>query len=141
MTLSQAVGVIFGSNVGTTITAQIVAFKVTKYALLMIAIGFAALFISKDEKVQHYGEILMGLGLVFFGMSVMSGAMKPLRSYEPFLNLMKNMGGSPYLGIFISAFFKALVQSSSRRPTTPATERKWFHRLNRPADAPNWRDH
>ena len=113
MTLSQAVGVIFGSNVGTTITAQIVAFKVTKYALLMIAIGFAALFISKDEKVQHYGEILMGLGLVFFGMSVMSGAMKPLRSYEPFLNLMKNMGGNPILGILISAIFTALVQSSS----------------------------
>ena len=113
MTLSQAVGVIFGSNVGTTITAQIVAFKVTKYALLMIAIGFAALFISKDEKIQHYGEILMGLGLVFFGMSVMSGAMKPLRSYEPFLNLMKNMGGNPILGILISAIFTALVQSSS----------------------------
>ena len=112
MTLSQGVGVIFGANVGTTITAQIVAFKITKYALLMIAIGFAMLFASKNERGKHYGEIIMGLGLIFFGMGVMSNAMKPLRSYEPFIDLMKQME-NPIFGIMVSAVFTGLVQSSS----------------------------
>ena len=72
MSMSQSVGVIMGANIGTTITAQIVAFKVTKAALLMVAVGFGMLFFSKQEKIKQYGGMLMGLGLVFFGMSVMS---------------------------------------------------------------------
>ena len=80
MSLSQTVGVIMGSNIGTTITAQIVAFKVTKYALLLVAIGFGMLFASKKEKIQQYGYMIMGLGMIFFGMGVRSGAMKPLRT-------------------------------------------------------------
>ncbi|MGD2016351.1 MAG: Na/Pi symporter, partial [Desulfobacterales bacterium] len=67
MSLSQTIGVIMGSNIGTTITAQIVAFKVTKYALLLIAIGFGMLFSSKKEKIQQYGYMIMGLGMIFFG--------------------------------------------------------------------------
>ena len=112
MSLSQSVGVIMGANIGTTITAQIVAFKVTKAALLMIAVGFGMLFFSKKDKIRHYGGMLMGLGLVFFGMSVMSDAMKPLRTYQPFLDLMVSME-NPLVGILISAAFTALVQSSS----------------------------
>ena len=112
MTLSQSIGVIMGSNIGTTITAQIVAFKVEKAALLMIAFGFAMLFLSKKEKVQHYGNVLMGLGLVFFGMGIMSEGMSPLRSYEPFINLMTSME-KPLYGILVAALFTALVQSSS----------------------------
>ena len=112
MTLSQSVGVIMGANVGTTITAQIVAFKVTKAALLMIGIGFGMMFMSKHERIKQYGTMLMGLGLVFFGMSVMSDAMKPLRSYQPFLDLMVQMD-NPLVGIAIAAAFTALVQSSS----------------------------
>ena len=112
MSLSQAVGVIFGANVGTTITAQIIAFKVTKYALLLIAIGFAMLFVGKRDKTRHYGGMIMGLGLVFFGMGVMSDGMKPLRSFQPFLDLMGQME-NPILGILISAAFTGLVQSSS----------------------------
>jgi phosphate:Na+ symporter len=92
MSLSQSIGVIMGANVGTTITAQIVAFKVTKYALLLVAVGFAMLFAGKREKVKQYGAMTMGLGLVFFGMAVMSDAMKPLRSYQPFLDVMVQMG-------------------------------------------------
>jgi phosphate:Na+ symporter len=82
MTLSQSIGVIMGANVGTTITAQIVAFKVEEAALVMIAAGFAMMFLSKKESVQQYGNMLMGLGLIFFGMGIMSDGMSPLRSYE-----------------------------------------------------------
>ncbi len=112
MSSAQSVGVIMGANIGTTITAQIVAFKVTEFALLFIAIGFAMLFFSKSEKVKHYGAMIMGLGLIFFGMGVMSEAMKPLRSYQPFLDLMLQME-SPFVGITIAALFTALIQSSS----------------------------
>jgi phosphate:Na+ symporter len=112
MSLSQSVGIIMGANIGTTITAQIVAFKVTKAALLMIGVGFSMLFISKNEKIKQYGTMLMGLGMVFFGMSVMSDAMKPLRSYQPFLDLMIQME-NPLIGILIAAGFTGLIQSSS----------------------------
>ena len=112
MSLSQSVSIIFGANIGTTITAQIIAFKVTKYALLMIAVGFGMLFFSKKEAIRQYGGILLGLGLVFYGMSVMSGTMKPLRTNEDFINLMANMS-NPLLGILTAALFTALVQSSS----------------------------
>ena len=110
MSLSQSVSIIFGANIGTTITAQIIAFKVTKYALLMIAVGFGMLFFSKKEAIRQYGGILLGLGLVFYGMSVMSGTMKPLRTNEDFINLMANMS-NPLLGILTAALFTALVQS------------------------------
>ncbi len=112
MSLAQSVGVIMGANIGTTITAQIVAFKVTKFALLMIAGGFGMLFFSRQEKIRQYGNMLMGLGLIFFGMSVMSDAMSPLRSYQPFLDLMSHMD-NPLIGILVAAGFTALIQSSS----------------------------
>ena len=112
MSMSQSIGVIMGANIGTTITAQIVAFKVTKAALLMVAVGFGMLSFSKQEKIKQYGAMLMGLGLIFFGMSVMSDAMAPLRSYQPFLDLMVRME-NPLVGILIAALFTALVQSSS----------------------------
>ncbi len=112
MSLSQSVGIIMGANIGTTITAQIVAFKVTKGALLMIGVGFSMLFLSRREKIKQYGGMLMGLGLVFFGMSVMSDAMEPLRSYQPFLDLMIRME-NPLIGIMIAAVFTGLIQSSS----------------------------
>lgn len=112
MSFSQSIGVIMGANIGTTITAQIVAFKVTKVAFLMIAVGFGFLFFSKKDTLRYYGEILMGLGLVFFGMTVMSDAMQPLRSYQPFLDLMITME-NPFIGILIAAAFTALIQSSS----------------------------
>jgi phosphate:Na+ symporter len=112
MSFAQSIGVIMGANVGTTVTAQIVAFKLTKAALLMIAIGFGFLFFSKRDVVRYYGGILMGLGLVFFGMSVMSEAMTPLRSFQPFLDLMIKME-NPFIGILVASAFTALIQSSS----------------------------
>ncbi len=112
MSMSQSIGVIMGANIGTTITAQIVAFKVTKAALLMVGVGFSMLFASKNERTKQYGAMLMGLGLVFYGMSVMSDAMKPLRSYQPFLDMMIQME-NPIIGIIIAAAFTGLIQSSS----------------------------
>lgn len=112
MSLSQAVGVILGADIGTTITAQIVAFKVTKFALLPVAIGFLLQFVGKSEKIRQYGILAMGLGLIFFGMSIMSTGMKPLRSYEPFIQLMQDVS-NPVVGILIGTLFTALVQSSS----------------------------
>ncbi len=112
LSFAQSIGIIMGANIGTTITAQIIAFKVTKIALLIIAVGFAALFISKNERIRHYGAITMGLGLVFFGMNVMSDGMSPLRSYPPFLDFMTQLE-NPILGILVAAAFTALIQSSS----------------------------
>jgi len=112
MSMAQSVGVIMGANIGTTITAQIVAFKVTKAALLMIGVGFSMLFISKQDRIKQYGTMIMGLGMVFFGMSVMSEAMNPLRSYQPFLDLMIKME-NPLIGILVAAAFTGLIQSSS----------------------------
>ncbi|MCU7939792.1 MAG: Na/Pi cotransporter family protein [gamma proteobacterium symbiont of Bathyaustriella thionipta] len=112
MTMSQSVGVIMGANIGTTITAQIVAFKVTKAAFLMIAIGYGMQFSPKNEKIKHYGRMIMGLGMIFYGMSVMSSAMQPLRTYQPFLDLMISMD-NPIVGIAVAAVFTGLIQSSS----------------------------
>ncbi len=112
MSFAQSIGVIMGANIGTTITAQIVAFKITKAALAMIAVGFGFLFFSKKDAFRQYGGILMGLGLVFFGMTVMSDAMQPLRSFQPFLDLMRTME-MPIVGILVAAAFTALIQSSS----------------------------
>ncbi|MFC1614022.1 Na/Pi cotransporter family protein [Gemmatimonadota bacterium] len=112
LSVSQAVGIIFGANIGSTLTAQLIAFKVTKLALLMIAIGFAMLFLAGRDRTKQYGTMLMGLGLVFFGMSLMSDAMKPLRTYSPFLRLMVTME-KPALAILVSAMFTGLVQSSA----------------------------
>jgi phosphate:Na+ symporter len=112
MTLNQSVGVIMGANIGTTITPQIIAFKVTKLALALIAVGFAVSFFSKLDTLRQYGGMFFGLGLLFFGMNVMGEAMAPLRSYQPFLDLMLGME-KPMLGILIGGAFTALVQSSA----------------------------
>lgn len=112
LSFSQSIGIIMGANIGTTITAQIIAFKVTKYSLIMIAVGFAAMFLGKKERVKHYGMMLMGLGLIFFGMELMSGATRPLRTYQPFIDVMQSME-NPAWGILISALFTGLIQSSS----------------------------
>jgi phosphate:Na+ symporter len=112
MSLSQAIGVILGADIGTTITAQIVAFKVTKYALALVAIGFVMWFMGRREKVKYYGQLIMGLGLIFFGMGIMSDGMRPLRSYQPFIDLMQNVS-NPAIGIAVATLFTALVQSSS----------------------------
>jgi phosphate:Na+ symporter len=112
MSMSQSVAVIIGANIGTTITAQILAFKVTKIALPIIAGGFLLSATAKSNQWKQVGMILLGLGLVFYGMSIMSGALNPLRSYEPFVQFMISMQ-NPLLGAAVGALFTAVVQSSS----------------------------
>lgn len=112
MSMSQSIGVIMGANIGSTFTAQLIAFNVTQYALIMVAVGFYFLFATKREKSRYYGAMIMGAGLLFYGMGIMSDAMTPLRSYAPFLHLMQHME-KPMLGILVGALFTALVQSSA----------------------------
>jgi phosphate:Na+ symporter len=112
MSLAQSVGVILGANVGTTVTAQIIAFKVTQYGLPMLTLGFAIDFTARRELTAQLGAMLMGLGMIFFGMDLMSGATGPLREYAPFIDAMGRID-SPLLAITAAALFTALVQSSS----------------------------
>ena len=112
MTLAQSVGVIMGANIGSTVTAQLLAFNLSAYALGPVAIGFFMMFTAKREKVKYYGMMIMGIGLVFYGMGLMSSGMAPLRSYEPFLAILRGLE-NPLAGILAGAVFTAVVQSSA----------------------------
>jgi phosphate:Na+ symporter len=112
MSLSQSVAVIMGANIGTTLTAQILAFQVSRLALPLITVGFAVAFTAKRNELKQPGMMILGLGLVFYGMSVMSAALSPLRSFEPFIAFMANLR-NPLLAAAIGALFTALVQSSA----------------------------
>ncbi len=112
LSLRQSIGIIMGAEIGTTVTAQIIAFKVTKYSLMLVAAGFFLSFVPKSAKLKSYGTMVMGLGLIFFGMELMKGATSPLRDYEPFINTMQDLS-NPVLAVLFSATFTALIQSSS----------------------------
>ncbi len=112
MTFGQTLGIILGADIGTTITGQIVALKLTDYSLLIVAVGFAFTFMGKSDKQKNIGETILGFGLLFFGMDIMSKSMYPLRTYEPFIELLLELE-NPLLGILIGALFTALIQSSS----------------------------
>ena len=112
MSLQQSVGIILGANIGTTVTAQIIAFKITQYSLVLVSVGFVLLFCFADERIKHYGHMLMGLGLIFFGMQLMSDGTSPLRDYQPFIDMLAQMS-NPLWAILLSALFTGIVQSSS----------------------------
>jgi len=112
MTLAQSVAVIMGANVGSTVTAQILAFNLSAYSLVPVAAGFFMLFSSKRAALRYWGMMVMGLGLVFFGMGLMSDAMKPLRDFPPFVEALTRME-RPLYGILAGALFTGLVQSSA----------------------------
>jgi phosphate:Na+ symporter len=112
MTLTQAVGVIAGANLGTTVTAQIVAFDVTRFAMLMIAVGFGLTFDRSRPSLRQAGGALLGLGMVFLGMDLMGAAVSPLREQPAVMELFHGAGG-PLAALALGAVFTALVQSSS----------------------------
>ena len=112
MTLQQSIGVIMGANIGSTVTAQLVAFNITAAALPLITVGFGLLFLSKRDKLRLAGTMLMGLGMIFLGMGFMSDATYPLRDYEPFVEAMRNID-RPMIAVLVSAIFTAIVQSSA----------------------------
>jgi phosphate:Na+ symporter len=112
MSFAQSLGVILGADIGTTITAQLIAFKLTDYALLMIAAGFGLRMFAKQDNIRHVGDVILGFGILFFGMKLMSDAMKPLRSFPGFIDLMQGLE-NPLLGLLVGTLFTALIQSSS----------------------------
>ena len=112
MSFYQTLGVILGADIGTTITAQLVAFKLTDYALVMIAAGFCMRMFSKRDSIKHLGDAILGFGVLFFGMKLMSSSMAPLRTYSEFINVLKGLE-NPLLGVLVGTIFTALIQSSS----------------------------
>lgn len=112
MTLNSAVWVIMGANIGTTITGQLIALDIVAYAPLIAFAGVVMITFFKSKKLDAYGTIIAGLGVLFMGMDLMSGAMEPLRDSPEFVNLVTNFQ-NPLIGILVGAGFTALIQSSS----------------------------
>ncbi|MCK5128543.1 MAG: Na/Pi cotransporter family protein [Clostridiales bacterium] len=112
MNLTQSVGVIFGANIGTTITAQLIAFKLTKAAPVLLFIGIALMLFVKKKTVKRIGAVILGFGLLFFGLNTMSSAMKPLRTMPEFISLMTRFE-TPILGVLVGMFMTMIIQSSS----------------------------
>lgn len=112
MKLTQAIGVIMGANIGTTITAQLIAFKLTDIAPLAMALGVGIWLFSSKKKTKEVAEVLIGFAILFIGMDFMSGALKPLREYEGFRAMMANLN-NPALGILVGFAVTVIVQSSS----------------------------
>ena len=113
MNLLQATGVIMGANIGTTITAQMIAFEVTKLAPIAIAIGAGMFLFSKKKRNKHIGSIILGFGILFTGIEFMSGAMEPLRDHQGFKNLLISFSRNPILGVLAGFILTAVIQSSS----------------------------
>ena len=112
MTLKQAVWVIMGANIGTTITGQLIALDIGAIAPLFAIAGVGAIMFIKSEKVHHISSIFAGLGVLFMGMDMMGAAMSPLKESEAFISLMTKFD-NPLLGILVGALFTAVIQSSS----------------------------
>jgi len=112
MSFASTISVILGASIGTTITAQLIAFKLTDYALLMIAIGFFINIAFKKDAYKYLGNTILGFGMLFFGMYIMSDAMAPLRTNQVFLDWIIHME-NPMIGIGIGFLITALIQSSS----------------------------
>ncbi len=112
MTLNQAVWVIMGANIGTTVTGQLIALDISMIAPLIAFLGVSLIIFFKGEKSRHIGEIIAGLGVLFIGMEMMGSSMEPLRESQTFISFMTNFK-NPLLGILVGAVFTAIIQSSS----------------------------
>lgn len=113
MSLPQAISVIFGANIGTTMTAQLMAFKITDYIYPIIFVGFMLYFASKKEKVKNVGLVIFSFGLLFEGIEIMGSVMKPLANSPIFVELMAKVSDIPVLGVLLGAAMTLVVQSSS----------------------------
>ena len=113
MSLPQAISVIFGANIGTTMTAQLMAFKITDYIYPIIFVGFMLYFASKKEKVKNVGLVIFSFGLLFEGIEIMGSVMKPLANSPIFVELMAKVSDIPVLGVLLGAVMTLVVQSSS----------------------------
>ncbi len=113
MSLPQAVSIIFGANIGTTMTAQIIAFKITDYIYVFIFVGFILSFVTKKEKIKNIGMTLFAFGLLFLGIETMGDVMKPLASSPVFTNMIAKVADMPVLGVAVGTLMTLVVQSSS----------------------------
>lgn len=113
MKLRQAIGVIMGANIGTTITAFVIGFDVGAYALPIMAVGAFLLFFFKKNAYKNFGDVVFGFGGLFLGLELMSGGMKPLRELQAFSDLTVSMSENPILGVVVGTVFTLIVQSSS----------------------------
>ena len=112
MNLHQAVGIIMGANIGTTITALLVSLNITKIATFMVGVGVAIFIGAKKRKVKSIAEVIIGFGILFIGMDLMKMSMEPLKTNPIFSNMMSNFD-NPYLGILIGFIMTVILQSSS----------------------------
>jgi phosphate:Na+ symporter len=113
ITLLQSMSIILGANIGTTVTVQLIAFRVSDYALLIITIGFLLTLLSKESRGHRIGGIILAFGLIFFGMKVMSDSVAPLRHYPQVTDALLSVGENPLLGILLATVFTGIVQSSA----------------------------
>jgi len=117
MTLTQSIGIIMGANIGTTFTAQLVSLDITAIAPIAIGTGVMIKLFVKNEKINQYSDVLIGFGILFFGMDVMKGAMKPLRTYQGFTDLLASFAGGSFFDIVLAVFtgfaITTVLQSSS----------------------------
>ncbi|HEV8617251.1 MAG TPA: Na/Pi cotransporter family protein [Methylomirabilota bacterium] len=113
MTFRQTLGIILGADIGTTFTVQLIAFKVTDYALLLVGIGFVITFLARRPGVKDVGQAILGLGLMFLGLKLIIDGVAPLRSNQLALELLEAMAGNAVLAVIVGAVFSALVTSSA----------------------------
>lgn len=113
LSLRQAIGVIMGANIGTTLTAYIIGFNLKEYALPILGAGALVLLFSKNKKTQRIGQAVFGFGILFFGLSIMSQGMKPLKDLPAFIDLMTSVENNSLIGVMVGMVFTFIVQSSS----------------------------
>lgn len=113
LTLRQAIGIVMGANIGTTVTSFIIGFKLGDYALPMLFIGAVCLFFTKNRSINNIGRILFGVGGIFFALNLMSGAMEPLKDLQVFKDYMVELSKNPILGVLVGTGLTLLIQASS----------------------------
>ena len=113
MTMAQTIGVILGADIGTTLTVQLIAFDVGQYSLGFVFLGFVFTFFTKNKTFNYLGKVLLGFGLLFYGLKVMGGSMKPLAKYDPFINALQASVSNPLMGLLVSTILTAIIQSSA----------------------------
>lgn len=113
MTMRQAIGVVMGANIGTTVTAFIIGINIGDYALPILALGAFLIFFVQKRKVKNIGMVFFGFGSLFYGLELMSGAVKPLADLEGFKQIMLDMSSNPFLGVLAGTFVTLVIQSSS----------------------------
>jgi phosphate:Na+ symporter len=112
LTFTHSLGVVMGANIGTTVSSQVIAFDIDRYAAIALVVGFLLLVIGRSDRQKQIGAIVLGLGLIFFGLETMGDAAEPLKEYQPFIDLMARME-NPLLAVPVGALFTMLIQSSS----------------------------